>query len=53
MIGVAFAGLQDKQKRDKIVGAERARRIKNAAQDAQDRIIEESEVRTLGVLIAF
>ena len=34
---------QDKQKRQAIVEAERARRMENAAQDAQDRILEESE----------
>lgn len=43
MIGVAFAGLQDKQRRQAIAEAERARRIENAAQDAQDRIVEETE----------
>lgn len=43
MVGVAFAGLQDKQKRQTTAEAERARRMENAAQDAQDRIIEESE----------
>ena len=43
MIGVALAGLQDKQRRQIIANAESVRRMENAAQDAQDRIIEESE----------
>lgn len=43
MIGIAFAGLQDKQRREAIAEAERARRIESAAQDAQDRLIEETE----------
>ena len=43
MIGVAFAGRQDKQRHPAIPEAERARRIESAAQDAQDRIVEENE----------
>ena len=43
MIGVAFAGRQDKQRYEAIAEAERARRVESAAQDAQDRIVEENE----------
>ena len=43
MIGVAFAGRQDKQRHQAIPEAERARRVESAAQEAQDRIVEENE----------
>ena len=43
MIGVAFAGRQDKQRYEAIAEAERARRVESAAQDAEDRVVEENE----------
>lgn len=43
MIGVAFAGRQDKQRHQAVAEAERARRVEVAAQDAQDRIVEENQ----------
>ncbi|KAL8796896.1 MAG: hypothetical protein Q9195_000979 [Heterodermia aff. obscurata] len=42
MIGVAFAGRQDKQRYQAIAETERAR-VESAAQDAEDRIVEENE----------
>ena len=43
MIGVAFASRQDKERQRAIAEAEHARRIESAAQDAEDRIVEENE----------
>ena len=43
MIGIAFAGLRDKQARQAAAAAERANKMENAAQEAQDRIKEEGE----------
>ena len=43
MIGIAFAGRQDKKRHQMISEAERARRVESAAQDAQARFVEENE----------
>jgi len=43
MIGIAFAALHDKPTRTAAFSAERARKMEDAAQDAQDRIKEEGE----------
>ena len=43
MIGVAFAGRQEKHRHQAFVEAEQARRVEVAAQDAQDRIVEDNQ----------
>ena len=43
MIGIAFAGLRDKEARQAAVASERARKLESAAREAQDRIKEEGE----------
>lgn len=43
MIGIALAALHDRPTRTAALSAERARKMEDAAQDAQDRIKEEGE----------